>query len=113
LLSPIISDILKLGASDMSQITSRVGKRGTIVIPAALREQYGLEEGALVIAEEREDGILLRPAVAFPVEIYSPERQAELLLSNAVDADDYQEAIDAVKRMGLDPNTVPHKPPGE
>jgi len=36
-----------------------------------------LEEGALVIAEEREDGILLRPAVAMPVEIYTSERKAE------------------------------------
>jgi len=40
----------------------------------------GLEERALVIAEEREDGILLRPAVAMPVEIYT-ERKAEFLLS--------------------------------
>jgi hypothetical protein len=30
---------------------SRVGKRGTIVIPAALRRQYGIEEGTFVIAE--------------------------------------------------------------
>jgi len=71
----------------MSSTTSRVGKRGTIVVPAALRDRYGLEEGVLVIAEEREDGILLRPAVAVPVEIYTPERRAEFLLNNAVDAD--------------------------
>jgi len=39
-----------------------------------MRRRFGLEE-ALVIAEEREDGILLRPAVAMPVEIYTPERK--------------------------------------
>ena len=35
----------------MSEVT-RVGKRGTVVIPAALRERYGLEEGTEVLVEE-------------------------------------------------------------
>ena len=97
----------------MSSITSRVGKRGTIVVPAALRKLYGLEEGALVIAEEREDGILLRPAVAVPVEVYSRERRAEFLLNNAVDEDDYRMAVAEVQKLGLEPEDIPHDPPGE
>ena len=60
---------------------SKVGKRGAVVIPARLRKRFGLREGMLVIAEAREDGILLRPAVALPLEAYSPERVAEFLLS--------------------------------
>ena len=56
----------------MDQSTSRVGKRGTIVIPAALRRRFGIEEGSLVIAEDREEGILIRPAVAVPLESYTP-----------------------------------------
>jgi len=44
--------------------TNRVGKRGAWVIPAHLRHKYGLEEGALVIAEPRLDGILIKPAIA-------------------------------------------------
>jgi AbrB family looped-hinge helix DNA binding protein len=95
----------------MAGTTSKVGKRGTIVVPAELRRRYGLEEGALVIAESREDGILLRPAVAVPVEIYTPERRAEFLLSNAVDADDYRAAVREVEKLGLDPEQVPHRPP--
>jgi len=47
----------------MPQTTSRVGKRGTVVIPAALRWRYGIKEGSLIIAEDREEGILIRPAV--------------------------------------------------
>lgn len=43
-----------------------------------------------------------------PVEDYSPERIAEFLLSNAVDADDYAEARREVEGMGLDPDTIPH-----
>lgn len=93
--------------------TSRVGKRGTIVPPAELRRRYGLEEGTLVVAEAREGGILLRPAVAVPVEIYTSERRAEFLLSNAVDADEYAKAHRAVEAMGVDPDAMPHqRPPG-
>ena len=45
---------------------NRIGKRGAWVVPAGLRRRYGLEEGALVIAEPRPDGILLKPAIASP-----------------------------------------------
>jgi bifunctional DNA-binding transcriptional regulator/antitoxin component of YhaV-PrlF toxin-antitoxin module len=78
-----------------------------------MRRRFGLEEGALVIAEEREDGILLRPAVAMPVEIYTPERKAEFLLSNAVEEEEYEEAVKEVRQMGLDPEKIPHYRPGE
>lgn len=91
--------------------TSRVGKRGTIVLPAVLRRRFGLEEGTLVIAEARADGILIRPAVALPVEIYTPERIAQFLLSNAVDAEEYREAREEVQRMGLDPDAIDHVRP--
>ena len=92
----------------MAQSISRVGKRGTVVIPAALRRRYGIEEGSLIIAEGREEGILIRPAVAVPLESYTPERKAEFLLSNAVDKEDYARAEEEVRRMGLDPNTILH-----
>ena len=92
----------------MDQSTSRVGKRGTIVIPAALRRRFGIEEGSLVIAEDREEGILIRPAVAVPLESYTPERRAEFLLSNAVDTGDYARAQEEVRKMGLDPAAIPH-----
>ena len=91
--------------------TSKVGKRGTVVIPSKLRKRFGIEEGTLIIAEEYGDGILIRPAVAVPVETYSPDRIAEFLLSNAVDADDYSDAVERVKGMGLDPDSIPHTKP--
>ncbi|MGI9182197.1 MAG: AbrB/MazE/SpoVT family DNA-binding domain-containing protein [Longimicrobiaceae bacterium] len=93
--------------------TSRVGKRGTVVIPAPLRRRFGIEEGSLVIAEERPEGILIRPAVALPLETYTPERRAEFLLSNAVDAEDYASAVREVRAMGLDPDRIVHRRPDE
>ncbi len=104
------------GAADVQPIApepSRVGKRGTVVIPAALRRRYGIEEGSLVVAEAREGGVLIRPAVIVPVEVYTPERKAQFVLSNALNAADYAGAVAAVQAMGLDPDAFPHyKPPG-
>ena len=92
-------------------VTSKVGKRGTIVIPANLRRRFGIEEGSLVIAEEREEGVLIRPAVSIPLETYTPERRAEFLLSNAIDAQDYARALEEVHKLGLDPDKIPHHKP--
>jgi AbrB family looped-hinge helix DNA binding protein len=91
--------------------SSRIGKRGTFVIPAKLRRRFGLSEGATVIAEETEEGILIRPAVTIPIESYSQERRAEFLLSNAVDEDDYARARAAVEAMGIDPDSIEHHRP--
>ena len=93
--------------------TSRIGKRGVVVIPAKMRRRFRLEEGSLVIAEEMEDGILICLAVALPAEIYTLERRAEFLLSNAVDQAEYQEALGEVRQMGLDPEKIPHYRPGQ
>jgi bifunctional DNA-binding transcriptional regulator/antitoxin component of YhaV-PrlF toxin-antitoxin module len=83
------------------------------VLPAVLRRRFGIEEGTMVIAEARDDGILIRPAVVIPVESYTAERRAQFILSNAVDRADYKCAVRAVRAMGLDPAKIPHyKPPG-
>ncbi len=90
-----------------------IGKRGAVVIPARLRRRLGLDEGAIVLIEEHEGGVLIRPVDALPVELYTPERRAEFLLSSTVDAEDYARARREVAALGVDPDQVPHeKPPG-
>jgi AbrB family looped-hinge helix DNA binding protein len=89
----------------------RVGKRGAVVLPAALRRQYGIEEGSIIIVQATEEGILLKPAVALAFERYSRERQAEFLLNNAIGPDEYARAVAEVRRMGLDPSRIPHEQP--
>lgn len=91
--------------------SARVGKRGAIVVPARLRKRFGIEEGSIVLAEEKDDGILIRPAVLVPVERYTPERKAEFLLSTATTAADYRKARKAVRKLGLDPDSIPHRRP--
>lgn len=96
--------------------TSKVGKRGTVVIPAALRRRFGIEEGSLVVAEATDEGILIRPAVVVPLEVYTPEREARFLLENATDAEDYARAASVVRdELELDPDALSgetvNKPP--
>ena len=90
-----------------------LGQRGTLTIPQQLRRAFGLRDGSLLVLEQREDGILIRPARAVPLEPeqYSPQRIAEFLLANAVDAADYAKARAEVRRLGIDPDTVPHARP--
>jgi len=89
----------------------KVGRRGTIIVPAKLRKRYGFDEGTMVTAEPTEDGVLIRPAVVVPVERYTAERKAEFLLTTATTERDYEEARKEVQKLGLDPDAIAHRSP--
>jgi len=76
-----------------------------------MRRKYGFEEGSFVVVEPRPEGVLLRPVVTLPVEIYTPGRKAEFLLNNAITREDYEWAVKEVRKLGLDPKTIPHEKP--
>ena len=57
--------------------TLTVTDRGTITLPAKLRRQLGIKPDDQLIAEATPEGLLLRPAVTLPIEIYSDARIAE------------------------------------
>ena len=57
--------------------TISVSGRGLISLPAEIRRAAGIRPLDDLIAETTPDGILLRPAVTLPVEIYSEARIAE------------------------------------
>jgi AbrB family looped-hinge helix DNA binding protein len=63
--------------------TLTITSRGVITLPAKLRQALGLKADDHLIAETTADGLLLRPAVTLPVEIYSPEREREFDASEA------------------------------
>ena len=54
-----------------------INSRGVITIPIRLREAFGLKADDELILETAPEGILLRPAVSMPIELYSEERIAE------------------------------------
>lgn len=51
--------------------------RGVVTLPAKLRRALGLKADDQLIAETTSEGLLLRPAVTLPVEVYTPERILE------------------------------------
>jgi len=57
--------------------TLTVGRRGTVTLPAKFRQALGIKADDQLIAETTPDGLLLRPAVTLPVEIYSEKRIRE------------------------------------
>lgn len=57
--------------------------RGVVTLPAKLRKFLGISGDDQLIAETTADGLLLRPAVTLPVEIYSDERIREFEESEA------------------------------
>ena len=59
------------------QATISVSGRGLIALPAAMRKEAGIRPLDTLIAETTPEGILLRPALTLPVELYTHERIAE------------------------------------
>jgi bifunctional DNA-binding transcriptional regulator/antitoxin component of YhaV-PrlF toxin-antitoxin module len=54
-----------------------MNSRGTLTLPKELRRRLGVNGTHQVVAEETEEGILIRAGMTFPVEIYSEKRLAE------------------------------------
>jgi antitoxin PrlF len=57
--------------------TVTITSRGVVTLPARLRHALGLKPEDQLIAETTSEGLLLRPAITLPVEIYTPARERE------------------------------------
>ncbi len=72
------------------QATLTINSRGVITLPAKLRKMMGFKLDDQLIAETTAQGLLLRPAVTLPLEIYSAARVQEF--------DDEEKRLAAVMR---------------
>ena len=59
------------------QATLTINSRGVVTLPAKLRKAMGLKADDQLIAETTPQGLLLRPAITLPLEMYTPERVKE------------------------------------
>lgn len=59
-----------------------ISKRGTLTLPKEFRQRFGIPNSGRIVVEETSNGLLLRPDVSLPVEIYSEKRVAEFARSN-------------------------------
>lgn len=64
--------------------TITLSSRGIVTLPAKLRRALGLKADDQLIAETTTEGLLLRPAVTLPLELYTPAREREF---DAAEAD--------------------------
>ena len=91
---------------DSIKDTIKMGKRGTLVLPAKLRKQFGLEDGSLLLTEAKDGEIRLRPAVVSDGEIFTPERRAYFMLINSMTQEEWDEMAAQVRAMGLNPENI-------
>ncbi|MEX0688884.1 MAG: AbrB/MazE/SpoVT family DNA-binding domain-containing protein [Pirellulales bacterium] len=63
--------------------TITVTSRGVVTLPLGLRKALGIKADDTLIAETTADGLLLRPAVTLPVEIYTDRQVREFDKSEA------------------------------
>ena len=72
-----MTELLKFSNSVIMSEKLKIGKRGVITLPAKLRKKYGIRESDYLLVEETEEGLLLKPMISMPIEIYTEERIAE------------------------------------
>lgn len=86
--------------------TIKMGKRGTLVLPAKMRKQFGLEDGSLLVTEVKDGEIRLRPALLYEPEVWSPEETAYFILINSMTREEWDRNLPHVLELGVDPAQI-------
>jgi antitoxin PrlF len=48
-----------------------VSNRGQLTLPASLRKRFGIKDGGAIILEERDNELVLKPAMVLEIEMYT------------------------------------------
>lgn len=73
-----------------------VSSRGQITLPADIRKRMGIVAGGVVILEEREDEVALRPAAVLEIETYG---DVDIARWNAEDHLEEAERLNILKKV--------------
>jgi AbrB family looped-hinge helix DNA binding protein len=80
----------------------KLGKKGQLSLPAGVLRKLGLEGAATLMVEATDDGaVILRPAVVYPIELYSDARLKEFEKSNQLTAAESARIAKANKRRKM------------
>ena len=60
-----------------------MSSRGQITLPSEIRKKYGMNEGSILIAEDRNGEIILKPAAVYEVEYYKDEQINEWIAEDS------------------------------
>jgi AbrB family looped-hinge helix DNA binding protein len=69
-----------------------VSNRGQLTLPASLRKRFGIKDGGAIILEERDNELVLKPAMVLEVEMYTDAQ---------VSAWDEADRLDDAEREGV------------
>ncbi len=69
-----------------------VSNRGQLPLPADLRKRFGIKDGGAIILEERDNELVLKPAMVLEVEMYTDAQ---------VSAWDEADRLDPAERQGV------------
>jgi AbrB family looped-hinge helix DNA binding protein len=90
----------------MATTTIKMGKRGTLVLPAKLRKQFGLEDGSLLVTEAKNGEIRIRPAYVYEPEVWSDEERSYFILVNSMTKEEWDRNLPEVVALGIDPTKI-------
>lgn len=69
-----------------------VSNRGQLTLPASLRKRFGIKDGGAIILEERDNELVLKPAMVLEVEMYTDAQ---------VSAWDEEDRLDDAERQSV------------
>jgi len=71
-----------------------ISKKGQVTLPADLRKKMGLTAGGMVIAEEKDGELILRPAAVVEIDLYADEQVARWDEEDRLDAQTREMILD-------------------
>lgn len=75
-----------------------IGERGQMTIPKKLREKLGIKPKSPVVIELKENGILIKPAVAVPLREFSDEFVKQLVKEDMLKKGEKEEILSKWKK---------------
>jgi AbrB family looped-hinge helix DNA binding protein len=73
-----------------------VSNRGQLTLPANLRKRFGIKDGGAVILEERDNELVLKPAMVLEVEMYSDAQIAAWDEADHLDGTERQNVLQRI-----------------
>lgn len=70
-----------------------VSNRGQLTLPASLRKRFGIKDGGVIILEERDNELVLKPAMVLEVEMYTNAQVSEWDEADRLDAAERQRVL--------------------
>ncbi len=80
--------------------TLTVSSRGQITLPAEVRERLGIRPGGVVVLEEQEGGVMVRPAAVVEIDVYSDDQIAQWDAEDKLSEEERQALYDKLSGSG-------------